>query len=336
MSLTKNRFFNATILITALAFQAAATNVVQVPERPAPAPARLLADLKSTDASARRAALNRLGAIRARDAVPAIIEAMSDKDPGAREAAAFALGQITEPRAAAVLARALEDSNAEVRASAAFALGMLGDRAYVEALSKMLEDKESAVRSCALAALGLLQDEEGVDEIIEMLSDPTYDARYDAVWALGQIGEPDAADHLRTAAQLMNTSRVSESAREAFRQAVQFSLENLRTPENAAAALGRPRRATVPRESRISRPASIRQAAQPAATERALRARVTGSVGVRVLVEASGRPVRAYVTRRLGYGLDQRAIEAVLQYRFDPAIEAGLPQTSWLELDVKF
>jgi hypothetical protein len=57
---------------------------------------------------------------------------------------------------------------------------------------------------------------------------------------------------------------------------------------------------------------------------------------VRVLVEASGRAVRAYVTRRLGYGLDQRAIEAVLQYRFDPAIEAGLPQTSWVDLDVKF
>ncbi len=335
MGLTTKRFLNVFIAVV-LALQAAATGAAQVPERPAPAPARLLADLKSADAAARREALNRLGAIRARDAVNAMIDALSDKDAGVREAAAFALGQITEPRAAQGLARAVEDSNAEVRASAAFALGMLGDRAHTGTLSRLLEDKETAVRSSALAALGLLQDEEGVDEIIEMLSDPTYDARYDAVWALGQIGEPDAADHLRTAAQLMNTSRVSESAREAFRQAVQSSLENLRTAENAAAALGRPRRATVPRESRISRPASIRQTVQPAITERALRARVSGAVGVRVLVEASGRPVRAYVNRRLGYGLDQRAIEAVLQYRFDPAIEAGLPQTSWVDLEVKF
>ncbi|HKY04552.1 MAG TPA: TonB family protein [Blastocatellia bacterium] len=335
MGLTKKRSLALYVLAVVVGAQAAIIPA-QVQERPAPAPARLLADLKSADAVVRRAALNQLGAIRARDAVRVIIGALSDKDAGVREAAAFALGQITDPSAATALVRAVEDPDAEVRASAAFALGMLGDRSHTGTLSRLLEDKETAVRSSAIAGLGLLQDEEGVDEIIEMLSDPTYDARYDAVWALGQIGEPDADGHLRTAAQLMSASRVSESARESFRQAVQFSLENLRTPENAAAALGRPRRATVPRESRISRPASIRQTVKPAITERALRARVTGTVSVRVLVEASGRAVRAYVTRRLGYGLDQRAIEAVLQYRFDPAIEAGLPQTSWIDLDVKF
>jgi hypothetical protein len=46
--------------------------------------------------------------------------------------------------------------------------------------------------------------------------------------------------------------------------------------------------------------------------------------------------VRVYVTRRLGYGLDRRAVETALQYRYDPALEGGLPQTTWTDMEVKF
>ena len=55
-----------------------------------------------------------------------------------------------------------------------------------------------------------------------------------------------------------------------------------------------------------------------------------------LLVGADGRTVRAYVTRRLGYGLDQRAVEAAMQYRFDPALVDGLPQTTWTDLKIRF
>ena len=64
--------------------------------------------------------------------------------------------------------------------------------------------------------------------------------------------------------------------------------------------------------------------------------KISGAVGLRLLVAADGRPARAYVIRRLGYGLDQRAVEAALQYRFEPAMQGGLPQTTWVELEVKF
>ncbi len=73
-----------------------------------------------------------------------------------------------------------------------------------------------------------------------------------------------------------------------------------------------------------------------ATTERALKAKVSGKVKLRVLVGADGRVVRAYVTRRLGYGLDQRAVEAVLQYKFDSEMQAGLPQTTWIDLEIRF
>jgi TonB family protein len=116
-------------------------------------------------------------------------------------------------------------------------------------------------------------------------------------------------------------------------------MADLRTEAHAQPA--RPRRATgiiidQPRYSTSTRRVGVRQSARALITERAARARANGTVTLRVLVAADGRPVRAYVTGRLGYGLDQRAVEAALQYKFEPALEQGLPQTTWVEVEVKF
>jgi hypothetical protein len=315
---------------------------LQVSAKPIKAPARALSDLKSPNALRRREAANELGVARSRDATRALLEGLSDKDASVREAAAFALGQITDRAAAERLARALSDKDAEVRASAAFALGMLGDRRSIAALSKALDDEDSAARASAIIALGLMQDAEAVDEIMAMLNDESFDVRYDAVWALGQIGEPDADGPVREAIANLDVPGLTDALRESFRQEAQAALENLRTAEKAQSAPApRPRRATgvisePNRYSNITRSASVSQAAQAVATERAMRAHITGSVGLRALVAADGRAARVYVIRRLGYGLDQRAVESVLQYKFDTAMQRGLPQSTWIELEVKF
>ena len=127
--------------------------------------------------------------------------------------------------------------------------------------------------------------------------------------------------------------------REPYRQTVQNALASLRTTQGGATT--RPRRATgviaeSSRYSSVTQPARVRQPVAVAPTEKSLRAKVTGAVGLRLMVAADGRPARAYVTRRLGYGLDQRAVEAALQYRFDPAMHNGLPQSSWVDLEIKF
>jgi TonB family protein len=275
--------------------------------------------------------------------VRALVEALSDKEATVREAAAFALGQIADPAATGLLIPLLADHDAEVRASAAFALGMIGNRKALQALSYATGDSEPEVRSSAIFALGLMQDAEAVDEIVDALDDSSFDVRYDAVWALGQIGEPDAEDHLRGSLVTLDLLRVDDLSREAYRQAVQNSLESLRTEAHARSATGgpaRPRRATgVVTDNRYAsptRPIAVRQLVQPASTEGATRARVSGSVKLRVLVGADGRAVRAYVTRRLGYGLDRRAVETILQYRFEPELQGGLPQSTWTEMEVKF
>ena len=315
------------------------TRATQVQVKPESAPPRLLAGLKNPTAATRRETANQLGALRARNATRALTLVLVDKDATVREAAAFALGQITDPAATDALVRALGDKNAETRASAAFALGMIGNRKSLAALSKTLDDDEPSVRAATAVALGLMQDAEAVDELVALLDDESLDVRFDAVWALGQIGEPDAEEPLQRVAASLDALRLSETARAAFSETLRGALDDLRTEAHGQPA--RPRRATgiisdQPRYSTTTRRVAVRQSVHALVTERATRARAGGTVTLRVLVAADGRPVRAYVTGRLGYGLDQRAVEAALQYRFEPALEQGLPQTTWVEVEVKF
>ena len=331
--------------LTALAMVCSVASVtfVWAQDKPGTASPVLLASLRSKDKGERRDAANELGITRARGAIRSLVETLSDKEASVREAAAFALGQISDPSATGLLIPLLADPDPSVRASTAFALGMIADRKAVEALSYATGDNDAEVRASAIFALGLMRDEAAVDELIEALDDSSFDVRYDAVWALGQIGEPDAEEHLQGALVTLDLLRIDDAQRQAFRQAVQFSLESLRTEAHAKTteAGSRPRRATgIVRDSRYTpphtRPLGIHKSVRPAVTDVALKAKAGGSVKLRVLVGADGKAVRAYVTRRLGYGLDRRAVETALQYRFDPALEGGLPQTTWTDMEVKF
>jgi TonB family protein len=331
-----------TVLIFACVVLSGTLCFSQVRVKPEPAPPTLIAELRSKAPADRRDAANRLGALRARDSVRRLAELLSDRDSSVREAAAFALGQIADRGATGLIIPLLADKEPEVRSTAAFALGMLGDRKAIDALSYALGDPEAEVRSSALVALGLMQDEEGIDEITDMLDDASIDVRYDAVWALGQIGEPESEEHIRGTLVTIDLLKIDDNTRESFKQCVQNSIDDLRTEAHRIATerAARPRRVTgVVTENRYgsqSRGVAIRQSVAAAPTQRARKAGVSGTVRVRVLVAANGRAARAYVLDRLGYGLDQRAVQAILQYKFDPAVESGLPQTRWVDMEIKY
>jgi TonB family protein len=333
------RLFIIAFALALCATPATRANAAQTVAQAEPNYERVVAGLKDSNASTRRETANQLGALRARSAVRPLVEALKDKDAGVREAAAFALGMIANPSAVEALTRVLADKDADTRAAAVFALGMIGSRKSLRPIADLLDDTDTTVRSSAVIALGLMQDEEAVDELKEMLGDVNFDPRFDAAWALGEIGEPDAEEALRATAATIDALRLPEVWRVPYQQTVQNALTNLRTTEHGAPS--RPRRATgviaeSSRYSSVTQPARIRQQVAAAPTEKSLRAKVRGAVGLRVLVAADGRPARAYVIRRLGYGLDQRAVEAALQYRFEPATLNGLPQSVWVEIEVKF
>jgi HEAT repeat protein len=74
----------------------------------------------------------------ARDAVPALIEALADPEPGVRDAVATALGALgrTAKLAVPFLAEALHDPNRFVRQAAAVALEQIDPAAAARAIAR--------------------------------------------------------------------------------------------------------------------------------------------------------------------------------------------------------
>ena len=63
---------------------------------------------------------------------------------------------------------------------------------------------------------------------------------------------------------------------------------------------------------------------------------VKGQVQLRMVVDADGVPQRIFVTRPLGYGLEQRAAESLAKDRFNPAQRAGKPVAAAIVINLDF
>ena len=75
---------------------------------------------------------------------------------------------------------------------------------------------------------------------------------------------------------------------------------------------------------------------EPEFSEEARKAKVAGNVLVNVWVDTNGNPSHVRVIRGVGMGLDEKARDAVMQYRFKPAMENGHPVLVELNVDVTF
>jgi TonB family protein len=71
-------------------------------------------------------------------------------------------------------------------------------------------------------------------------------------------------------------------------------------------------------------------------SEKARAAKFNGVVLVSVLVNEDGVPIDPQVTRSAGMGLDEKAVESVLQYRFKPAMKDGAPVEARVMIEVNF
>jgi bla regulator protein blaR1 len=77
-------------------------------------------------------------------------------------------------------------------------------------------------------------------------------------------------------------------------------------------------------------------APDPQFTEEALRAKYQGACVVSTIVDAEGKPQRVQIVRHLGMGLDKKAVEAVQQYTFTPAMRFGKPVAVQVNIEVNF
>ena len=83
-------------------------------------------------------------------------------------------------------------------------------------------------------------------------------------------------------------------------------------------------------------PARVRTSARPTYTKEALDAKLEGAVLLSFTVEIDGTPSEIIVLRTLGKGLDEKAVECLQQWRFQPATNALGPIPSKVRAEISF
>lgn len=85
----------------------------------------------------------------------------------------------------------------------------------------------------------------------------------------------------------------------------------------------------------VSAPVLVKQV-EPQFSPEAKQNKIGGPVAVSLIVDEQGMPQKVHVSRGVGNGLDEKAVEAVKQYRFKPATLQDKPVPVEVNIEVNF
>ncbi len=131
--------------------------------------------------------------------VPEMIDTFREAerdDPRVRRYLALALGHVGDPQAVPVLLEALSDDDPETRIYAMWALGSLGDERAVEALLELAQNDDAGIRKMAVYSLGTLGSGEARTTLEAALGDYEMDVAWNAAIALAKIGDDSGRDRI--------------------------------------------------------------------------------------------------------------------------------------------
>lgn len=164
-----------------------------------------------------------LGALRSKEAFPALLDLLKDEEPEVRAASAWALGRIGLKEAIPALASYADDLEGEVRKMVAKSLGELkGEDAY-RSLLPLLNDKESEVRAMAARGMGEVKIRKGEDHLIPLLNDSDPSVCFEAIQALAELRSKKGAPFL--------LKRIQEDSSESIRAHAAWALGRIGDPE---------------------------------------------------------------------------------------------------------
>jgi len=83
-------------------------------------------------------------------------------------------------------------------------------------------------------------------------------------------------------------------------------------------------------------PPSVVAKVEPAYSEEARKAGLSGTVLISLVVDANGNPQNPKVIKPLGLGLDEKAIEAVKKWKFKPGTKNGTPVATSVKIEMNF
>ena len=99
---------------------------------------------------------------------------------------------------------------------------------------------------------------------------------------------------------------------------------------------GKPGASASPRTSYKITPPQLIYKVEPEFSEAARKAKYQGVVVLAIEVDTSGHPQNLRILEMLGLGLDEKAIEAVSQWRFRPGYQDGRPVVTTATVEVAF
>jgi HEAT repeat protein len=133
-------------------------------------------------------ALQVLGGLRAREAVPSILPLLRSENADDRASAAEALGEIGDPESVPALIGLLEDKSGRVRAGAVHALGGTAPREVVNRAADLLGDGNSNARARTIDVLAREGTRETAPLVAGLLDDPDRWTAQRAAVALCVLG----------------------------------------------------------------------------------------------------------------------------------------------------
>ncbi len=146
------------------------------------------------------------------DAVRAIVRhARSTPSPSAKRAAVELLGALRDPEASELLVDLVDDPDPELRTKAVKSASAIGDPRFLEAFLRLLGDPAWSVRCQAATGLGAIGAVRAIPELREALDDPAWWVRFNAASALAELGAPGLA--ALAEATTLPERRASEVAR---------------------------------------------------------------------------------------------------------------------------
>jgi len=75
---------------------------------------------------------------------------------------------------------------------------------------------------------------------------------------------------------------------------------------------------------------------EPEYSGQARRACLSGAMSLSLVVDSNGIPRDIYVIKPLGMGLNEKAVEAVMKWRFRPGMKGGQPVATWATVEINF
>ena len=164
-------------------------------------------------------------------------------------------------------------------------------------------------------------------------ADPSYsDSTYRSAIALESPGSPEQALSLELYGQMLSAAgRTSEA--DATKERAKAIRKTLVATTSTAKLIAQ---ATSIRVGPGVTPPKLVRKVEPEYTEEARAMKISGTVLLKVVIDTDGTAKNYELVNGVGYGLDEKAVQAISLWQFKPGEQGGVPVAVQAQIEVNF